>query len=143
MRYLIVDAVKQELRSVECVSFQDAKREAGLDRVDHGSLDRHHAIVVDEFGLYADPGQVVYFSLGNQLYAGNALLYACDDAGETTDMDWLPPLLRKAIVFYPGGRPEIEAAIAAGKVRRPESRVNGVLAWSWPQGMEWLERTRP
>ena len=59
----------------------------------------------------------------------------------TVEMDWMPALVSKQIEFFEGGRAEIEAAIAAGRVERPEARINGELVWEWPQGNAWLGRT--
>ena len=142
MRYLAIYAAEREVRLIEAADFQKAKQLAGLGDVDvdFGTIDKHHSIVVYEYCLYEDPAKAPYWRLGSKLYSGNAVLFA-NDGPDTVEMDWMPALVSKQIEFFEGGREEIEAAIAAGRVERPEARINGELVWEWPQGNDWLGRT--
>jgi hypothetical protein len=140
MRYLAIYAAEREVRLIEAADVFDAKRQLGLNDVDFGAIDKHHSIVVYEYCLYEDPAKAPYWRLGSKLYAGNAFIFA-HGGPETVDMDWMPDLVRKQLEFFEGGREEIEAAIAAGRVERPEARINGELVWEWPQGNDWLGRT--
>ena len=82
-------------------------------------------IVVGQFGLYEDPKYQHYFSIGYHLYAGNAVLYAFDAAGETIDMMVTPP-----VMFYRNAD-VVEDAIENGEIERPEVKVNNDVVWQW------------
>jgi hypothetical protein len=84
-------------------------------------------IAVYEYGLYADPSAQEYFSIGRALFAGNAVLFGFDEAGNTVDIP-LHPLFPQ---WYRDGH-DVEAAIRAGKIDRPVFVVNGVIMWQWP-----------
>jgi hypothetical protein len=102
-------------------------------KVEHGVVVppdyRHHpigvAIIVDEFSLFKLPTEQRYFSIGHKLYAGNAILYGYDSAGETRD---LPHMLVPMFMTLLG----IEDAIASGQIERPSMSVNGEQIWQWP-----------
>jgi len=128
MLFLAIDPSFHLMRYVECEKFDDAVREAGLpDLIDHATFGDHLGIVVADFGMFDDPDKQDYFSVEGNLYAGNALVYAVNDAGETVDipnLDLTPTFLH--------GREEVESMIKQGLVDRPEMTVNGELVWAWP-----------
>jgi hypothetical protein len=69
---------------------------------------------------------VKYFSIYGQLFAGNAVLYAFNKSGETIDIRQLP-----AIMFYRDVA-EVERAIDAGAVKRPQMSYGETVYWRWP-----------
>lgn len=128
------------LSMIEAESFDAAKTLAGLNplEVDHGSIGNGLAIVVGEYSLYDKPADHhVYFACDGHLYAGAALFYQCDDAGETIDLaslETIPPL-----TFFDDVA-AIEKAIQAGAVKRPHIGVTVLrglreeeVTWQWPQ----------
>jgi hypothetical protein len=130
MKFVIVDPWKHEVRRVNARDANEAEVMAGLQpgQVDFGEAAPNVGIIVFEFGLLEPPAEQRYFTVGSWggLYAGAAVLYAFDDDGETVDLDEPPP------VRFLDTREEVEAAIAAGTVRRPYTSVNGVVLWEWP-----------
>jgi hypothetical protein len=65
--------------------------------------------------------------MGGQLFSGEAILFAFDEAGETIDMPATP--LKPPI--WLADKQEVELAIAAGMVERPVAKVNGAVMWQW------------
>jgi len=128
MRYAIINPKAKTLRAIDASSFEVALDVAELAAVgrDHGMITRNLAIVVYEYGLFEPPGQQYYFALGGRLYAGNALLYACDEAGETIDLTACPEP-----TFFKDAA-EVEAAIYMGAVARPTRSFNERIVWQWP-----------
>jgi hypothetical protein len=119
---------------VEATSPDDAKKIAGLDplKTDHGVVWRDYrvggiAIVVYEFGLFIPRDQQRYFAIRDQLYAGAAILYGFDAAGETVDLRELP-----AVYFF-GSAEEVERAIVGRQINRPILAVNNEVLWRWPE----------
>lgn len=116
-------------------NLDDAFFIAGLDRlsVDHGTIAPRYSIIVYEFGLFRGSNDA-YFRLGRQLFNGNAILYHTDDFGETIDFptavidhwaDGCPD-----VEFFPN-LDAVEGAIAADRVDRPATRINGAIVWQW------------
>ncbi|HEY2242729.1 MAG TPA: hypothetical protein VGH47_00725 [Xanthobacteraceae bacterium] len=136
MRFLVVDAEHRTVRLVEADDPQHVYELAGLDalHVDHAIVARSNelglgiGIAVFEHGLFAPPAATFYFSIGRQMYAGNAVLYAFDAAGETISMPRSPP----PVMFYRSYR-EVEAAIARDEIDRPQTMMNGAAIWAWPE----------
>ena len=138
MRFWIIEPAKRATRLFECEDVPDAKREAGLDLVDFGTVSRGIGIIVYEHGLYQDADTHPYFAIGGLLYCGNAVLFGFDEGGATIDLP-KTPIPDRALQWF-AGRVEIEAAIAAGRVQRPEVRINGVPVWAWPSNdRSWME----
>jgi hypothetical protein len=135
MRFVLVDAEQRTVRLVEADDPQQIYPLVGLDalHVDHATVARSAelglgiAIAVFEHGLFMPPAATFYFSIGRTMYAGNAVLYAFDEAGETINMPRTPP----PVMFYRSHR-EVEAAIARGEIDRPQSMINGAPIWAWP-----------
>lgn len=82
----------------------------------------------------ADKGE--YFRLGQNLYAGNAIVFAYDEAGETIDV---PERVCSGLIDHFERLPtrlDVENAIFIGKVNRPVVTVNGEEVWRWPEPKE-------
>lgn len=132
IKYCIVDPALQRTHVDQFASIEDAQRAAGIvGHVEYGTAARRHCIIVAEFGLFEPVEQQNYFSIGPNLYAGGAVIYAYDEAGET--IDYTGPL---PIQFYNAAM-FAEQAIVMGRVRRPTMAVNGKVFWQWPQ--PWQE----
>jgi hypothetical protein len=135
MRFIHISPRDKTVEFIEADSFEEALPLCGLKsgEIDFGELGLNRSIAVYEYGLIEETG-LGYFSLGWSLYAGNALVFAYDTEGETvsvTDQDL--DIAREYTTFY-ATKEEVEASIAAGKIRRPESSVGGVVTWSWNKG---------
>lgn len=128
-RFIGIRADRREIQILERPHLRAALREVGLSSgdVDHGVLQPNLAYVVAQYGLYAPPDAQHYWSFGQRLVAGNAVLHGFNDQGDTIDT---PPAIPQ--IAWLTGAEAIEAC-AAGKLMRPEVRVNGVPVWSWPQ----------
>jgi hypothetical protein len=115
----------------------DALAVANLERgkVDFGTVRGIHAdfgIIVYEYGLMEGQPDA-YFRISRQLFNGNAVLYLSGENGETID---LPILVINHLnscteVEFFDSIEAVEAAISAGRVRRPSSTVNGQVFWEW------------
>jgi hypothetical protein len=125
MRFGLI--IPPSVRVQDCGDFADALRAVGLrsSGTDHGSVSDVLAIVVHETSLFRRD-RIKYFSIYGQLFAGNALLYAFAPSGETVDVRQLPP-----IMFY-RDMAEVERAIDAGAVKRPQMAYGETVYWRWP-----------
>jgi hypothetical protein len=123
-RFVRIDPTAKTVTAVEAEEAIDAAQTLKSGEIDFGTVAPGISIIVWEYGLLEGDGP--YFVLDQQLYAGEAILYGYDEAGETVDMPTLadPPL-------WLADKTEVELAILAGLVERPESRVNGALIWRW------------
>src|SRR5215831_4479312 len=120
MKFGIVDPRTARAEIIEAPDWQTAGKEIGLEsgRTDSGMIVRDAtgglAYFCYEFGLFVPTDQQSYFSIlgldRKPLIAGAAVFYAFDAAGETVDLEELPPLL-----FYRDAH-EVEKAIRAGDV---------------------------
>jgi hypothetical protein len=133
MRYLTINPYQRSCAEIDCKSFDEAMRSAGLvpQMVDHSRLSPEMAIVVYEYGLDENhQPHMMFFALSGLMYAGNALLYGVDRSGATVDVyaprEWINNELQ-----WLGDAAAAEQAIAAGRVERPSIAVNGVIAWEW------------
>jgi hypothetical protein len=128
MKYVLIDPSTTRVEMVDLPAQCEAYAQVGLDvtNVDHTTVHRGVAIVVNGTGLLEPSTNQRYFQLGRQLYAGGAVLYGYDPpSGETIDMPWVPEVL-----FFKNAQ-EVERAIAAGQVDRPQTLFNGQLIWEW------------
>ena len=126
MRHAIIFARDQRIDRVD-TDIHAAKRIAGLgEDVDHGHISRALSIIVDGSGL-RKPNQA-YFTIAGQLFAGNAVLYATDIAGETIDLDAWPPIAFMSSIAI------VERNIELGLIQRPTISVNGKVVWAWNTG---------
>jgi hypothetical protein len=115
------------VRVQECSDLADAAHTVGMlpSRTDHGTVCDGLAIVVHETSLFRGD-RIKYFSIYSQLFAGNAVLYAYDKSGENIDIRQLP-----AVMFY-RDMAEVERAIDAGAVKRPQMAYGDTVYWRWP-----------
>jgi hypothetical protein len=131
MIFGIINAKLRKARVMDLPDVDSAKLVARLKplEVDHGSITRNLHIIVYEFSLYVPVNEQHWFSIGGKLYGGNAVLYACDDAGETISlpMDRLPPIL------WFKDAAAVEQAIGWKQIERPIMAFNGEVLWQWPQ----------
>ena len=112
----------------------EALKTAGLTpgKVDHGRVwlrpDMGVGIVVGETSLTDPVDTYKYFSLDGNLFAGPAVCYAYDSAGETIDMCLhdLPP-----ITHYLNSR-AVMKSIQRGEVIQPVLAVGEDVLWRWP-----------
>jgi hypothetical protein len=137
MNFLVINPWRCSIKDVDGEeNLEAAYAEAGLKRgqVDFATLHRNPAngttinIIVYEYGLFKPPAEGRYFSLGNQLYEGGAVLFAADEEGNTISY---PKESKPPVTFY-GSANDVEAAIARGEIQRPRSSVNGAIVWEWP-----------
>lgn len=143
MKYGRIDAAAHKLDIIESDLFDSAERMCGLDpgKTDHGTIGHHPdvggiGIVVAEFGLFVPPLNQYYFALDARLFAGNAMLYCYDEAGDTVDFDDTGLVTPR---WFASGM-EVARAITKGELIRPQLSVNGVVVWEWPQSRPDLER---
>jgi hypothetical protein len=134
MKFGIIDPQTTRVEFVDAADLNKAKIAAGLDpdRVDHGIVWRDFqiggtSIVVYEFGLYLPRDRARYFAIGRSLFAGPAVLYGFDAAGETVDLRELPA------VFFFRDADEVERAIGTGQIGRPVMSMNDQILWRWPE----------
>jgi hypothetical protein len=134
LRFIAIDPKRAHVDFVEAKDLSDVCGRVGLDRnkVDHGSLfkdqdtEESYNIVVGEDSLFkGEDGR--YFSIGNMLFSGGAVIYAADYKGDTVSIQAKPP-----VMFYRDVS-EVETAIAAGAVERPVRAFDGVVTWRWPE----------
>jgi hypothetical protein len=139
-RFIHIDPTARTVTPIEAESPHHAVPSLGLGNVDHGVVTPGIGIIVyvsihaptkGRRGSHSNEpdqnqNQGPYFVLVGQLYSGDAVLYAYDEAGETIDMPeadieplWIP------------NKAAVEFAIGAGLVARPQSSVGGVVTWRW------------
>ena len=138
MKYVLINPTLRTALSGDYATLQDAEVAAGLDptKVDHGMISRSIGYVVYEFGLFVPPAQQHYFAMGRQLIAGASVLYGVDAWGESVN------LLRSTIpdIRWFLGVNDVEAAIVAGEIIRPQTAINGAVTWQWPDAHPWGSR---
>lgn len=130
MKFVIVDPFETKVELIDVPDISYAYAQTGLDTpsafgVDHGMVTHHIAIVVDGASLLLPPHTQRYFQIGYSLYAGRAVIYGVDGAGETIDMPEKP-----SVCFF-ASPDEVERAINKGQVHRPRTCVNDVCLWEW------------
>lgn len=132
MKFLLIKPAEKTSEVVEAENEVAALALAGLDPggVDSGLISRAHglSIFVYEFGLFEPVEKTHYFSIKTHLYAGNAVVFSFDEAGETIDFD---PTSMPEVVFYPDVA-AIERAIKNREIERPRMGVNDKELWRWP-----------
>lgn len=129
MKFGYINPKDRTATIIEHHSLQDAMKIANLEggSVDFGTVVRGLGVVVYEFGLFVPAQDQHYFGLGGRLWAGNAVLYAYDEGGETIDL----PKIDHPIVWY-NDVADVELSIINGGVVRPGMFVNGKMIWRWP-----------
>lgn len=131
-KFILIEPALKIVRNFETANLVGALRAVGLTdgETDHGMITKHLGIVVYEFGLFKPPEYQVYTVIDFRLYAGNAVVYAVDDVGETIDA-MAAHAFATCCLFLRGQR-EVERAIQMGAVRRPQMSVGEDLIWQWP-----------
>lgn len=126
---MLFATLNPDTHSIEIADYaelHDAVRAAGLDpyQTDHGIVAPGLGIVVFEWSLFAEPH---YYAINGSLFNGAAALYAFGIKGETLDIraDFIP------YVKWLGRVEKVEEAIKFGKVKRPQTTINGEVVWSW------------
>ena len=126
MRFILIDPARRAVERVEADDVHKASPKLSTSNVGHGSVAPGIGIIVYQYGLLEGAGP--YFALDRQLYAGDAILYGVDQAGETIDM---PPRLPIAAPLWLDTKEDVERAIRKGLVDRPQTAVNGAVLWQW------------
>src|SRR5262245_49476414 len=138
MKFIIINPGSQSVTAINVAGFNAALICAGLRR---GELDfstvellpdrTSISIVVYEFGLltYSRKSSeqikpLPMFGYQRRLYAGNALLFAADQGGNTCDITLDPVALLRAVIWLPNVY-EVEKAINTNLVDRPVIAING------------------
>jgi hypothetical protein len=135
--------VEPRLRCIRTGDFADhyaACIDAGLNlgELDFGTLatwpdGRSLSIIVYEYGLIkSDPE--AYFGCEGHLYNGNAVIFQSDQEGNTVNISPnLADHFENACTHFLWFKDpfEVEAAITAGKIARPQSSINGETFWKW------------
>jgi hypothetical protein len=131
MKFVMIDPKQRTVSTIDVASIEDAMRTAGLTpgRVDFGAITRNLSYVVYEFGLFTPASEQHYAAVGNTLIAGPCVMFGVGEEGETLD---LVQALAPPVLFFRDAA-EVEVAIAAGQIRRPEMAVNNEVLWHWPQ----------
>jgi hypothetical protein len=134
MRFVIVDPSSAKVKKVEAEKLHDVYPLVNLKpgEVDFATLylDKEGwgvSIIVYELGLFMPVEVARYFSIGNSLFVGGAVLFQFDAEGDTIDFDLQPP----PVMFY-RDHYEVEYAIQKGDIRRPITSINGEEVWRWP-----------
>ncbi len=136
-RIVVIDAkshsVKEIPGAVMGPKLYDRIIKPGKGGVDFGSIGPDLSIIVNGFGLVGEGKPDEYFSIGSQLFNGSSIVFRTDCEGSTGDtMLWDYDALQRLVVWYDGTE-DVERAIEAGLIRRPEAKHNGVVVWQWPQ----------
>ena len=131
MQYVLINPILRATLGRSYASLQDAEVAAGLDpgKVDHGMISRSIGYVVYEYGLFVPPAEQHYFAIGKTLVAGPAVLYGVNAWGEGVDL-WQSTI--PDVRWFLGAN-DVEAAIEAGDIIRPQTSVNGLVTWQWPE----------
>lgn len=144
-RFAIIDPKAKTIKAHNASDFKDAIAAAGLKlgELDFGTIGHNNrgdslSIIVYEFSLIkGDPK--AYFAFDESLFNGNAVLFQADSDGKTIDIS------EKLIEHLSSECPhvcwfdsidEVEAAISAGRISRPQHAINGTVFWSWNQTKE-------
>jgi hypothetical protein len=136
MKFLAIKPRIQKLEWIDAAELRTAEQAIGLGNVDHGMFWRKDdgnglAYVVYEFGFYVPPTQQSYAAVFGKLIAGNAVVYAFNETGDTVSV--LPEMISEGDVVWLPTQQSVEDAIAAGVVQRPIVAVDGQVKWSWPE----------
>jgi len=134
MKFATINPTERTVAVVEAANLEEAMKPMGLTygQIDFGTLWRDPvyghgtSIVVYQFGLFRGKDGH-YFSIGPQLYEGNAVVFDFNRAGDTVGLH-TPPMVQ----FYRNAN-AVERAIDRGEIRRPSFAINNEIAWQWPQ----------
>ena len=136
MRFLTIEPDEMAIGEIEAPNAGVAKVAIlGDIDVDHGVVDGPKggvslAIIVDEYSLL-DTNDQKFFSIGDKLFAGKAVIYGFDGAGETVSIPEDDDRISASTVVFMKGVEEVEAAITSGRLPRPRAAINGEVIWEW------------
>lgn len=140
-KYAIVDVTEKTVELVEMKTLEMALNRAGLKtgEVDwsgmgHTRDKRHITLMAYEFGLRPDYNggrEFKYCRIGNQMYAGNLVIFASDEEGENADMTQQEVNFLMKHMEWLEDKAACEKAIEAGRIERPHMSVNGEVMWQW------------
>jgi len=139
MRFGVINTVAKSATLQEHKTLWDAGEIVGLrtGNVDFGSITPTMQIVVYEYGLFTPKEEQCYFAINGRLYGGNAIIFGCNELGETVDLNYVP-----SITWFKNAH-AVELAIQRGEVNRPEIKVNGKSIWQWPKKADAILRRQP
>ena len=128
-KFILIDAAARTANIEDHRNLAMAEAAVGLDpkAVDHGTLRRGLGYTVFEFSLFVPAETQHYFAIGSILFAGNCVIYAYDQSGETIDVEKIDFPLHFFLHMQ-----DVQNAIDDSMISRPEIRVNGKLHWRWP-----------
>ena len=140
MKFGIADPQAKTFDVDDFANVMEAYARVRLDpmRTDHGTVfimanDHRAMCIVYEFGFFIPAKDQQYFAVGERLIAGRALIYEADRHGYTVGLsDEAVATIRDGLVWFDTAE-EVELAILAGAVPRPELAVNGEVLWAWPE----------
>lgn len=130
--FAIIEPRLRRIRTGDFVDYKAAVLDAGLKlgELDFGTVaswpdGRSLSIIVYEYGLLKDKSDPKgYFSFNGRLFNGNAVLFASPALAQHFESDCTH-------FHWYANVDEVEAAIAAGEVARPQSAINGEVFWEW------------
>jgi hypothetical protein len=134
MQFMIIETELRTIRNVDAESLDDVIAMAGLKRgaIDFGALTPYMSIIVGEYAMFVPAERQSYVAIGDHLYAGNAVVFGVDHGGATTDIEITAHAFGSACRFMRGEQ-QVENAIKANAVERPQISVDGNVIWQWPQ----------
>ena len=140
MKFGIINTENHQANVFDFATLDDVYAAAGLKRgkVVLGTLTMNQdmsgtSIVVYAYGLLRrKPSEGHYFAIGQRLFEGNAVLSAFDGEGTSIDLNEMP-----SVRFF-ASHIEVEEAIQAKQIRRPQTVANGRVLWQWPGEVEQL-----
>ncbi len=123
--YMLVDPAKRQVRVEDFDDVRDAEAMMGLDhaRVESSQLDLDHDILVDKESIMQPVHEARYFSIGRNLYAGNAVICNAKPANVQ--------ITPEAIHWMTAA--EVADAIQMGDIEQPVLMVGGECEWWWGQ----------
>ena len=128
LAYLLINPTDRTV-SLEHDTTKMQSRVFGKQGVDFGMVGNGLQIMVWEHGLLQEDA-IHYFAIGKQLFAGRAIVFAYDEAGETVSLS--THLLTSFPIRFFMNMKEVEGAIATREIDRPYAAINGEVIWQWP-----------
>lgn len=101
---ILIDSVNREVKNIEVEqgSLDDIYKALGCDCFDIVRLPNREGIYVDDEGLLKDKIEHA-FTFDGKFLAGNGLILACDDEGESISTKFTVEYVRERVTFAPPG----------------------------------------
>lgn len=133
-QFILIDPENKNIRLAEAPSWRDAALTIDLpsDECDHQSLGREYGMFVYEWGLVKPRKTGLYWRLDKLLLNGPAVIYR-EIEGKPADCPSALAAVYDYVEFL-GSEADVEAAIVAGRVNRPQTKINGKVVWEWNKG---------